>query len=341
MRIGIVTIYEPITNMGSFLQAYAMKEVLESKGHDVFFIENVPALKTAIKCVMRINPKREFLLRIEKSKKFLQDIKKIKRIPRKNMQHSGLDLIIYGSDEIWNMENPYFKDSFFFGDGADNIKKAAYAVSVGAMNNETLNQNLDKVKYLPQFNSILVRDIHTRDAISALLGRDYEIVCDPTLLVPVSRMSQKIKCPKEKYLLVYTYGLNKPMEERVVAYARKHNLKIVSPCFWHFWVDQVIECSALQFSTLIQNAECVFTSTFHGAIFTLLNHKRCCIWPAREKVRDVVSRLGEDVHIVEEDCAEGHFEKTMSIPVDVDSFEGKLSKIRDYSLTCLEEALKC
>lgn len=341
MKIGIITIYEPITNMGSFLQAYALKLVIESMGHEPYFVENVPALKTALKCVLKINPKREFFLRIKKTISFFCDIKKLRTVSRIGMKKAGFDCMLYGSDEIWNMENPYFKDPFFFGGEVGKVKRIAYAVSAGAMKKETLYQNLECAKYLSELEIILVRDIHTRQILLDYLGKECKIVCDPTLLVPVSELSESITCPKEKYLLVYTYGVDKHMEKVVVDYARKYSLKIVSPCFWHLWADKVIECSALQFSTLIQGAECVFTTTFHGAIFTLLNHKRCCIYSAREKVKDVVVQLGEDVHLIDKTCTENNFEKVMSIPFDQDRFENNLLNIRKESRKQLEVAIKC
>lgn len=36
MKIAIVTVYDSVVNFGSFLQAYAMSKVLESRGHEVF-----------------------------------------------------------------------------------------------------------------------------------------------------------------------------------------------------------------------------------------------------------------------------------------------------------------
>ena len=37
MKIGIVTV-EKSANVGSYLQAYALKETLEALGHKIFFI---------------------------------------------------------------------------------------------------------------------------------------------------------------------------------------------------------------------------------------------------------------------------------------------------------------
>ena len=42
MKIAIVTVYDSVVNFGSFLQAYAMSKVLESRGHEVFFVRRMP-----------------------------------------------------------------------------------------------------------------------------------------------------------------------------------------------------------------------------------------------------------------------------------------------------------
>ena len=44
MKIGIVTVYESITNLGSFLQTYAMKTLLTELGHEVYILQNVKTL---------------------------------------------------------------------------------------------------------------------------------------------------------------------------------------------------------------------------------------------------------------------------------------------------------
>lgn len=340
MKIGIVTIYESITNLGSFLQAYAMKTVLEEIGHEVFFVQKQPTLQAIKKCVFKINPKREFFLRFQKAKYFYQDIKKLQLIQPEEIEKNHIDVLLYGSDEIWNLENIYFADPLFWGGNQQNVKKVAYAISIGAMSNDTVAQNQELCSLVSEFDEILVRDKRTHEFVKQQIGKDAEFVCDPTILAPLKRYVTECPIPREPYLLVYTYGVDKPMEERIVHFARKRGLKIVSPCFWHFWADQIIECSALDFSTLVAGAQYVFTSTFHGAIFTLLNHKQCCIFPYREKVADVVKRLGESQHLVKADCSDEEFEKTMSILFDTQEFENRVTKIREESMKLLERALQ-
>lgn len=341
MKIGIVTIYEPITNMGSFLQAYALKIYLEESGHEALMIQNKGTWATFKKGVVKLNPKRELLLRVQKGFKFLQDVSKLKLLWKDEVRHVHLDCIIYGSDEIWNLENKYFADDLFWGIGVpDNICKVAYAISAGPMTEDAFVNSGKYAESVKTFYGLLPRDVNTQNILNKLCGEKYPIVCDPTLLIDVSKLSSPIKIPKQKYMLVYTYGLNPCMIDVVKRYAKKHNLLIVSPCFWHLWADKVIECSALQFSTLIAHAECVFTTTFHGAIFTMLNHKRCCIMPVREKVRDVVERLGEGEHLIEEGITLDLFEEVMLRCYDSEAFEERLQSFRNYSISLLDQALK-
>ena len=341
MKIGIVTIYESATNYGSFLQAYALQTVLERLGHEVYLIQNVPTWQTAKKCVMRINPKREFFLRMLKTIEFIKDMSAFRLVKKEKLGSMDFDCLIYGSDEIWNLENPYFRDGLFWGEYADDIPKIAYAISVGALEEKTLDKYKHLTLRLSSFDNIFVRDDRTHDIVSELVQKSPEYVCDPTLLLPLSHMEKDINLPKDKYLFVYTYGVDKNIEDKITAFAKKMNLKIVSACFWHKWADKVIECSPLKLSKLIAGAEYVFTSTFHGAIFTLLNHKRCCILPVRDKVRDIVCRLGEEVHLISGDCDMSEFETVIEQAFDTEDFEARLEYIRHDSMEKLEGALKC
>lgn len=341
MKIGIVTVYESITNLGSFLQAYALKEFLQDQGHEVIFIENIPVWKNVIKNVFKLNPKREVLLRQLKTFHFVRDMKLLPRISKSNIKTAGFDCLIYGSDEIWNIDNPYFRDGLFWGEGINDIPKISYGISMGHLKEETLRTYPKYLEDVKTFTKVLVRDKRTFDILHKNGIRKMSLVCDPTLLLPCNRLEREITLPKEKYLLVYTYGLDSGWINNIKKFAEKKHLKIISACFWHSWVDHVIECSALQFSTLIAGADYVFTSTFHGAIFTLLNHKQCCILPIREKVKDLVIKLHEEVHLVDEKADFSQLEKTMEIKFDTETFERNLIVLREDSIKKFEGVLKC
>lgn len=341
MKIGIITVYDAVTNIGSYLQAFSLKSVLEQLGHEVVFIEKEPYRKVIARCALQLNPKRSFFLRLKRCINYKTVLNEIRILPQDALYSSGIDLLIYGSDEIWNMDNPYFKDPFFFGTNISQIPKVAYAISMGEMNEATLLKNSDIALGIRSFKSIFARDSHTKTLVQSFTGQFSDIVCDPTLLVAKEKFTSQCKLPKQKYLLVYSYGVDDLLQQRITTYAKAHGLSIISAFFWHHWCDQTISCSAFEFDYLIENAECIFTSTFHGAIITMLNHKKCCIYPTRNKVADVVCRFGVGEKLIESTISQEKFDAVMGSDFPTDEFEKKLQKERAHSLEQLKGALAC
>ena len=221
------------------------------------------------------------------------------------------------------------------------LPKIAYAVSIGAMGQDTEEQHKELFEYMNNYDKIMVRDEKTFDFVLRKTELAAPIVCDPTMLVPISELSEPIRLPKQPYLFVYTYGIDSHIEHLITHYAKKRGLLIVSACFWHRWADKTIECSPLQLSSLLRGADCVFTSTFHGALFTMMNHKRCCILPVREKVRNVVVKLGMEDKLIDEDCSFEQFERIIQSEFNSQIFDEKLLIWRHYSEERLGESFEC
>lgn len=339
MKIGVVTIYDGVSNIGSYLQAYAMQLALKKLGHQVYFVEKTTVPERIWQHIARLNPKRAFFLRLRSGWNYLLASRAFQFVNPQSTTEK-LDCLLFGSDEIWNMDNAFFKDALFFGTGYD-IPKIAYAVSVGAMEQETLDQNLETVAGIHDFKTILARDDRTRQMIGQLLDQDLPLVCDPTLLIGKESLQQPITLPKEKYILVYSYGLDQEMIDNIRQFANEKGLKIISAHFWHHFCDRVIPCTPLQFGSLMAGAEYVFTSTFHGAIFAMMNHTRCAIMPVRDKVRDVTMRMGQGNRLIAANADFNTFCKTIEQDFESEYFEIILHNSREYSQAKLEEALTC
>ena len=316
-----------------------MQLALEKLGHQVYFVEKTTVAKRIWKHIAKLNPKRAFFLRLASGWNYLIG-SRVFRFVKPEQVTQELDGLLFGSDEIWNMDNPFFKDPLFFGTGYD-IPKIAYAVSVGAMEQTTLDNHQEIVTGVHDFKRILVRDDRTQQMMGTLLKQELPLVCDPTLLVGKEALQQPVKLPQKKYILVYSYGLDAQMIDNIRRFAAEKDLKIVSAHFWHHFCDSVIPCSPLQFGSLMAGAEYVFTSTFHGAIFAMLNHTRCCILPVREKVQDVVIRMGQQTRLIHADADYLTFRNTIMQDFAVDQFEQILEQYRQNSKTMLVEALKC
>ena len=339
MKIGIVTVYDGVSNVGSYLQAYAMQLALRKLGHEVFFVEKKTVPARIWQHVARINPKRAFFLRLKSGWNYLR-VSRAFHFVKPEKTEKKLDMLLFGSDEIWNMDNPYFKDSLFFGTGAT-LPKVAYAVSAGAMEQSTLEENRAIVKGVEGFSAVLVRDERTRQLMAPFVKTPMPMVCDPTFLVGREALQVPVKRPEGKYLLVYSYGLDQPMIDNICRFAKEKNLKIVSAHFWHIFCHKIIPCKPLEFGSLMAGAEYVFTSTFHGAVFAMMNHTRCAILPVREKVAYVAGQMGQEKRLVPADVVYEDFKKTIEMPFDDTEFEARLERYRTTSWKLLEEALSC
>ena len=341
MKIGIITVYDGVSNLGSYLQAYAMQHTLQSLGHEVFFLEKKSVGQSIRDHISKLNPKRAFFLRLHSAWNYLFDSRSFSFIqPAKATDK--LDCLLFGSDELWNMDNPYFADKLFWGTGFENIPKISYAASVGAMTEETLA----KYKFLTQgihtFNTILVRDEYTREMIGKLVGcSNLPMVCDPTFLVDKAVLQKPLHLPNKPYILVYSYGLDQPMIENITRFAKEKNLSIISAHFWHHFCDKTICCRPTEFGSLMAGAEYVFTSTFHGAVFSMLNHTKCCILPVRSKVKEVVYQMGQETRLIDANADYETFSSTISRPFNSTAFENILHRYRHESMEQLKAALKC
>ncbi len=341
MKIAVFTVYEPTTNIGSYLQAYALQEVLTEWGDEVFFVQKFSTKKAISKHIFRLNPKRGIFLRIKQGIYSFKALKRLNTLPIKGVKKKNIDIAVYGSDEIWNLENSYFADDMFWGGKMEEVPKIAYGVSCGAMSKSFFKKNEYYAECVRKYEYISVRDTHTYDLISQVFNKDISYVCDPTFLLPLSRLQKGKPKIKGQYLLVYSYGVDKQLEEMVVRFAREKGLKIISVHFWHFWCDECIAIDPLEFSSVIAGAEYVFTTTFHGAIFTMLNHKNCAILPVRDKVKDVVERMGAEKHLISAHCTYNEFSQTMERAFDAEVFEKKVEETRTQSIKILKECIKC
>ena len=141
MKVGILTVYDS-NNFGSYLQAYALKKVIEEMGHSVKFIK----FRTEKEVKKIYYPSRKNLLHYLKSysfntKKynlFLEDRKNFEEISIKDVKKDTFDIVIIGSDECWNVKTQTFRNKCFYGIDIPTEKKVAFAISCGKAVTEDL-----------------------------------------------------------------------------------------------------------------------------------------------------------------------------------------------------------
>lgn len=343
MKIAIVTVYDSVVNFGSFLQAYAMSKVLESRGHEVFFVRRMPndeilkrfnrlakiqnsvSSKKGIKAKF-LSQRSKYVIQREmdanknRYKCSLSDWKSIKIIDPAEIEDCGIQLVICGSDEIWNIHNKDIDLDFYSCGWVKHIPKLAYAISSGNSKTSEYLNDPEFFNAVGDFCKILPRDQMTQSMISDITNVKESIVCDPTLLLGQDGFTLTNK-GKEfgKYILVYSYFLTRKEKKFIKKYARNNGLKIISPCIYSSIADEVVYTSALDFPSLVFYAECVYTTTFHGTIFSLMFAKRFCALSRLPKVANLLEQLET-------------YDHELNLDFSYDDFCAVLNKFADRSV---------
>ena len=287
MKVGILSMQQ-ITNYGSFLQAYGLKSILESLGHSVEFINIVPGkqlreykkgkfhrLSLIAKRLMVRNPFKQIKYSLLLHRRFDSEFKpELGVIPGEN--NSRFDAVVIGSDEVFNIaQQTWFGYSpQLFGQGLNTDKVISYAACFGATTTDILHKlglSEEIAGLLNNFHAISVRDRNSCDTVKKLTGKMPELNIDPVLAYDFGK---EIRLPErdDDYMLIYTYPgrMNSPREiKEIKAYARRHNLKIISIADYFDWVDEVVTPHPFEVLGYFKKAKCIFTDTFHGSVMSM------------------------------------------------------------------------
>ena len=198
MRVGILTLHDS-PNYGAVLQAYAMRAWLTGLGHEAFVIDrrrdigNAP-LRTPpperdsvrlfgfFKADAR-NGAREYAQRCERTLAFERD--RIGMSPyhfhdwKDAPRDLGLDLVLVGSDQVWNANNLDPAD-YLLRDVPGSPPGVAYAASIG-MPEFPADRKEDFRTGFARFAAIGVREREAAEMVRSL-GFAAEHVVDPVLL---------------------------------------------------------------------------------------------------------------------------------------------------------------
>lgn len=348
MNITVITPFDS-SNFGAYLQAYCLKKQLENMGHTVSHAltrssEYVIGLYYKDKPVRKKH--KLFRWKFEKAKKYGQRKLKLFRKDQKvfNITNdlSKADAYVLGSDEIWNIRKNAFRNEIFWG---INLTPAiSYASSIGNAQLSMFKENPKYINAVDKLSSVLVRDIRTKEFVESNTNKKAEIVCDPTMLIPVENYGEELNdtyISNNKCFLVYAYYVSKSEKKAIKAYAKENGLKVVSCCFYHDWCDYQCECRPLQFSSLIRQCESVFTITFHGSIFSILNHANFVSVPISEKTNQLLQQFGLEKRLL----PESDFSKERLCEIlngekpDYKEIEEKIKVIRNSSIEKLNTAL--
>ena len=292
-KVGILSM-QRIKNYGSFLQAFALKQMIESLGYNVQFvdyhIEN-PLISDNSKNKGKIykginalkgNGKIKHNIQYILHKKHFDSYFKPLNLTAEPNYNPKLDTLVIGSDEVFNVIQSNSNVGYsleLFGKNNNAKKVISYAASFG-------NTTLDKIsKYkkeneiaelIKNIDSISVRDKNSFDIIYKLTGIKSNINLDPVLMFDYmnSDFIPEINV-NEKYMILYAYNnrISKEEAKYIKELAKKRNIKVYSIGGSQPYADKFIDCNPFEVLAYFKNAEYIITDTFHGSIFSIINNK--------------------------------------------------------------------
>ena len=380
-KIGLAVCYDT-KNYGSQLQVLATLKKIEELGFETeiirykkkisptFIVQTLPRLFNIPFIQAKINSKKK-RNRIDKHDQLRDDVKK--RNDRFNKfvtdyftnlseQYNGweslvrksnqnYDTFLCGSDQLWlphNLGSHFYTLEF----ANDDKKKVAYATSFGV---SEIPNNLKKgyKKFLNRFQFLSTREIAGQEIIKELTGKNAKVVCDPTLLFNSEQWMKILpeeKVISEKYIFCYFLGDNNEHRNQAEILSQKTGYKIVTIPFLDNFVERdltfgdykMFDIDTKDFVNLIRNAEYVLTDSFHGSIFSILNHKKFITfnrYTSGKGTRN--SRIDSLCHLL--NLNDRRFEKNILDnifnDIDYDNVEIKLNELRNASISYLIDSL--
>ena|GEM_PF-149044 len=187
------------------------------------------------------------------------------------------DAYITGSDQLWNPDllDIDFDPAYFLKFGATGMPKISYAVSTGKELNNTEIVKLGKLA--DELTAISVREYNPK--VVDALGQDVHICIDPTLLLDVEDYAsvESDIIETEPYVFVYGFENTAGLHDAVHLAVNKYNCKVINGCPHRIKLDDSVQklrdYGPDRFLTLIKNAQCVVTNSFHGTAFSVIYHK--------------------------------------------------------------------
>lgn len=308
-----------ISNYGSFLQAYALKRIINELGYDVTFIDYHPgkivgAVDRQFASRGRFNKVAE-VMKIHASlssklkylfykKNFGKEYRSYLELTDKPQYKKNIDTLVIGSDEVFNCLQSNSDVGFstdLFGQNFPVDRIISYAASFGNTTLEQLKEHsLDKCISLMlsnNFNELSVRDQNSFEIVNQLTGRIPKINLDPVLIYDFSNdqnvVMNQIDYQKE-YMIVYGYTarFNENENKEIRQFARKENLQVVGIGGLQSCCDVFWNLSPFQVINAFKSAKYIVTDTFHGTILSVIQ-KRPFATIIREGEQGNAQKLGD------------------------------------------------
>ena len=295
MKKVCIATYCEWNSYGSIMQSIGLKKALESLGCNSFIVKDncAPAPTKRTPLLIGKNPKKIIIntynnmlrkktdARYRKAVEFINDnvdvmyydnYEALKKNPPK------ADYYIAGSDQIWHPD--LCKPLFFLDFLNSDARRLSYAASMGVTNIKPEKEMLFS-SLVKGISSVSVRENEMVTVIGNYTQKNINVHIDPTFLLDADEWRTfEESYPIEKpYILVYAIYWDRKLNKELKRLHKKSGCNIVALCggFSTVWANKkIFDASPGQFIWLVDNAEAVISSSFHGVAFALNFNKKLC-----------------------------------------------------------------
>ncbi len=378
MKIGIISLnmYTSMLNFACSIHSYAFQAFLKQEGFDSIIIDYKPHyfgdfnmkypylhykkhpmedaqeqkdlehrwLRLFFKRITRYNKIQNFY------KKYYIKTEQCYTDDDLDVVDLGFDCYLCVTDVIWKYNKGVGFDRGFFLDCASmkGKYKVAYAASQGPQPYDE-EQEKQFLAYIKDFNYISVREKTYKEYIESVTDREIAHVVDPVLLHEREFYDAMMIRPrrKKKYVLVY-YVMAKRMAliQLAVEYAKQHDLEVIElseypenehqPEGTHHKV--IYDIGVEEWLGYIDEAECIFTNSFHATCFSILFHKPFFVGKRKgDKIGSLLEMFG-----LQDRTVANSFKKNKCIAKDIDyvAVDQLRKKYKQESAEYIVSALK-
>lgn len=361
MKVGILT-FSAAHNFGAILQCYGLYKTIEDMGHDVEVIDYCPDYLSPYMPVWgwrHVINRHIFSLKnrysIYKYWRSIYDgyisFKKdnLRMTPRlgSSAEIAGIaqqyDAIMIGSDQIWNSRFNG-QENIWYGEGLKNRKIISYAASAGNIA-KWLDDAAHLKHLLSNFTSISARESELAKAIDNLninKKSTATTVLDPSLLADNAHWMKWTKpIDNSNYIIVYQARESDDIFRIAESLKSQINCDKIITLDFYGNVERLgyetLIATPEDFVSLIANARCVVTTSFHGTAFSIILKTPFYTLRLNDgadgRSECLLKELGLNERLIDADTSPVFSE------IDFSDAHRKLSDLRKHSLEFIKTAL--
>jgi len=337
MKIGILTVHNQI-NYGGVLQAYALQQFLQQSGYDVEVIDywitptnnhlhgfwlhrKIPLIKKLVRLPLWLVRDGFVVSDIKRRIRTIQFLKEYictsKEIYRgvEGLRHiDKYDMVIVGSDQIWNpsvsrASNPFLLNWLERTEGKP--RKISYAASFGCASIPEDRKDEYRQSF-SDFDAISVREQEGADLLASTFGIASTRVLDPSLLLSAEdwlKMAKGVTTGERRetpYIFCYWRGdMDKivPLLKQLAQTGENIRVLCDWKTGWENFADNLklrhlfainkrikpcLSAGPIEFVRLLSGAKAVLSDSFHAMAFASIFDKPMCIVHKSNKNREAM-----------------------------------------------------